>query len=147
MTDRECLARAMYFESRRDSEEGMLAVGTVVMNRAASDQYPDTPCAVVGQRRQFADGVLSRAMTEERPRQLADRVAGDVLGGARHPALAESLFFHTAGYRYRYSNMDYLWAAGGNVFYARVPRERRLPTDASGYPPELSIDDLIQAGS
>lgn len=145
MSERECLARAMYFESNRSSAEGMLAVGTVVMNRVASDEYPDSVCAVVGQPRQFADGVLSRPMTDS-GRPLAERVAGEVLAGARHPSVGNALFFHTAGYRYQYRNMDYVWGAGGNVFYERVPRERQLPTGSDGYPPALSIDDLIAAG-
>ncbi|MDD9332228.1 MAG: cell wall hydrolase, partial [Bartonella sp.] len=33
LTERQCLMRAMYFESNRSSREGMIAVGTVVMNR------------------------------------------------------------------------------------------------------------------
>ena len=58
--DRDCLARVMYFESIRSSDEGMLAVGTVVMNRVESDKYPNSVCAVVGQNNQFAPGALSR---------------------------------------------------------------------------------------
>src|SRR5690606_13334803 len=36
MKERECLARAMFFESRRSSRDGLVAVGTVVMNRVDS---------------------------------------------------------------------------------------------------------------
>ncbi|MBB4659724.1 cell wall hydrolase [Parvularcula dongshanensis] len=46
-----CLATAAYFEARGEGEEGMAAVAHVVMNRAESEAYPDTPCAVVTQRR------------------------------------------------------------------------------------------------
>ncbi len=56
---RECLTRVMYFESNRSSEDGMLAVGTVVMNRLAAGKYGKSVCAVVGAPRQFAPGVLS----------------------------------------------------------------------------------------
>ena len=35
MSAHECMARVMYFESNRTSEEGMVAVGTVGMNRVA----------------------------------------------------------------------------------------------------------------
>ena len=38
------MTRVMYFESNRSSAEGMLAVGTVVMNRVESASFP-TPCA------------------------------------------------------------------------------------------------------
>jgi len=44
-----CLAEAMYFEARGESLRGQLAVGRVVMNRVASDTYPNTICGVVYQ--------------------------------------------------------------------------------------------------
>ncbi len=44
-----CLATAVYFESRGESLEGQLAVAHVVMNRAASGRYPSDWCGVVKQ--------------------------------------------------------------------------------------------------
>jgi hypothetical protein len=49
-----CLATAIYFEARGESVEGQLAVADVVMNRAASGQYPTTWCEVVKQPWQFS---------------------------------------------------------------------------------------------
>ena len=49
-----CLATAVYFEARGESLEGQLAVADVVMNRAASGQYPSTWCDVVKQPWQFS---------------------------------------------------------------------------------------------
>ena len=49
LSPRQCLMRAMYFESNRSSTEGMLAVGTVVMNRLQQPGYPKSICGVVGQ--------------------------------------------------------------------------------------------------
>jgi spore germination cell wall hydrolase CwlJ-like protein len=60
--DRECLQRAIFFESHRSSREGMIGVGTVVMNRLKSGKHGDTICEVVGAPRQFAPGVLTRPM-------------------------------------------------------------------------------------
>jgi hypothetical protein len=95
--DRECMARAMYFESNRSSDEGMLAVGTVVMNRVGSDKFPNTVCGVVGQKKQFAPGVLSRPMTDS-GRERAYRMADEVLRGKRHRGVGDkAMFFHTAG--------------------------------------------------
>lgn len=48
----ECLARAVYFEARSESEAGQLAVARVVLNRVASGRYPDTICGVVYQGKQ-----------------------------------------------------------------------------------------------
>lgn len=49
-----CLATAVYFEARGETLEGQLAVARVVMNRAASGQYPSTWCDVVKQPWQFS---------------------------------------------------------------------------------------------
>ncbi|MBB3948757.1 cell wall hydrolase [Aureimonas jatrophae] len=117
MSSQECLARAMYFESNRSSEEGMLAVGTVVMNRLQSGKYPESVCGVVGQKNQFAPGVLSKPMAKGR--DLAMRTAGRVLKGERHPRVAKAMFFHTAGYSYPYTNMHYVTIQGGNAFYEK----------------------------
>lgn len=121
LSERECLARAMYFESNRSSEEGMIAVGTVVMNRLQSPRYPKTICEVVGQRNQFASGVLSKPVNG-RGWGLALQSADAVLAGARHNPVGGAMFFHTAGYTFPYRNMAYVAAAGGNVFY-----EKRTP--------------------
>lgn len=119
LTQRDCLARVMYFESNRSSDDGMIAVGTVVMNRLKSGRYPDTICGVVGQPNQFAPGVLTRPMNDagrERAYQNADRV----MRGARHTGVTSTtMFFHTAGYHYPYSNMHYMTVAGGNAFYEK----------------------------
>jgi spore germination cell wall hydrolase CwlJ-like protein len=116
---RDCLMRAMYFESNRSSEDGMLAVGTVVMNRLADRQYPKSVCAVVGQKNQFAPGVLWKPMKEGRSKALAARVADAVLSGARHPGVRRAMHFHTAGLRFPYRNMHYVLEAGGNEFYEK----------------------------
>lgn len=111
--------RAMYFESNRSSPEGMYAVGTVVMNRLADPEYPKSVCGVVGQKNQFAPGVLRKPMKEKRPVALAAKVADDVLEGARHPGVRGAKHFHTAGLRFPYRNMHYVLEAGGNEFYEK----------------------------
>ena len=155
MSSEECLARAMYFESNRSSEEGMLAVGTVVMNRLESGRYPKSVCAVVGQPNQFAPGVLSKPMG--RGSDLATRTARRVLRGERHSRVQKAMFFHTAGYSYPYKNMNYLTIQGGNAFYEkrrdatqtqfmvaereRAEREGRLPYN----PPQRAAAAAIAA--
>lgn len=49
-----CLATAVYFESKGEPLEGQLAVAQVVMNRAASGRFPASLCGVVKQRAQFS---------------------------------------------------------------------------------------------
>ncbi len=119
LSAKDCLTRAMYFESNRSSEEGMLAVGTVVMNRLADHRYPKNVCAVVGQKNQFAPGLLWKPMKEGRPKVLAARMAAAVLNGARHAGVRRAMHFHTAGLRFPYRNMHYVLEAGGNEFYEK----------------------------
>lgn len=121
LSEKECLMRAMYFESNRSSSEGMLAVGTVVMNRVNDGRYPRSVCGVVGQKNQFAQGVLTRKMTDSGA-VLASQVADQVLRGARHPGVQNAQHFHTAGLRFPYNNMYYVLEAGGNEFYEKRSR-------------------------
>lgn len=119
----ECMQRAMYFESNRSSRDGMVAVGSVVMNRVRSSQYPDSVCGVVGQRGQFAPGVMSRRM-DLRSAPLIRGAAVSVLRGERHPLVGDAQFFHAASYRANYPNMHYVVTTGGNAFYERRRPER-----------------------
>lgn len=125
--DKECLARAMFFESNRSSRDGLVAVGSVVMNRLKSGEYGDSVCGVVGQKGQFAPGVLSRPMNSKAlPDVQAAAVA--VLKGERHPKVKdEVMFFHTAGLKFPYKNMHYTTVAGGNAFYEKRSRRKPLP--------------------
>ncbi len=45
----ECLALTIYFEARGEPDEGKIAVGHVVMNRASHPLFPDKVCEVVQQ--------------------------------------------------------------------------------------------------
>ena len=119
MSEKECLVRAMYFESNRSSANGMFAVGTVVMNRVADQRYPKSVCGVVGQKNQFAPGVLSKPLTERKSIVLAAAVADEVLRGKRHDGVRRAMFFHTAGLSFPYTNMHYVLVAGGNAFYEK----------------------------
>ena len=119
--DKECLERAMFFESNRSSQDGLVAVGTVVMNRLDAGKWGNSICSVVGQKNQFAPGVLSREM---RSSALPDvQAAADlVLKGKRNPKVKNAMYFHTAGLRFPYKNMHYTVVAGGNAFYEKRDR-------------------------
>lgn len=108
----------MYFESNRSSRDGMIAVGSVVMHRVESDKFPDTVCAVVGQKGQFAPGIMSDRMNSKAIPKVKE-AAEAVLQGERHPLTGNAQFFHTAGHRFPYSNMHYVLVAGGNAFYEK----------------------------
>ncbi|WP_323764197.1 cell wall hydrolase [Marinovum sp.] len=132
----ECMTRVMYFESNRSSRDGMIAVGTVVMNRVASEDFPDTVCAVVSQRNQFAPGVMTRKMTD-RGLPLAQEAARAVLRGERHPLISKARFFHAAYYNANFNNIHYVATAGGNAFY-----EKRPPALVTRRTPPKQIEGL-----
>lgn len=113
-----CMERVMYFESRRSSREGMIAVGSVVMNRVESGRYPKTVCGVVRQKNQFAPGVMTRKM-DARSMGTVREAARSVLQGERHPAIGKAMFFHEQSRRFPYDNMHYVLVAGGNAFYEK----------------------------
>lgn len=141
--DKECMARVMYFESNRSSRAGMVAVGTVVMNRLRSGKHGDSVCAVVGERNQFAPGVLTRSM-DSKGATLAKETAEAVLKGERSRKLKNAMFFHTAGLKFPYKNMHYVLVAGGNSFYEKRTRNwKPLPPEPmiafSGSTPEEAV--------
>lgn len=127
--DRDCLKRAMYFESLHSDEDGYLAVGTVVVNRLTSGAYPDSICGVVAQKRQFAPGVMTREVKPQAEPELAT-AADAILRGARHPAVKDAMFFHTDGLKFPYNNMHYVTIAGGNAFYEKRDADGSLETPA-----------------
>ena len=118
--ERTCLVRAMYFESNRSSRDGLMAVGTVVMNRVASPRFPNTICGVVGQRSQFADGVLTNSLD---PRQLppVEHAADAILAGERYRPIGDAMWFHVASLQIPY-RVQYMAVAGGNAFYRKTGR-------------------------
>lgn len=130
--EKECLVRAMYFESNRSSESGLLGVGTVVMNRVGSPRYPETICGVVGAPRQFAPGVLTRQMVA-RDLPKAEAAAEAILAGKRNEAVGNAKHFHMAGLRFSYANMHYVTVAGGNAFYVKGERPERRRIEEPSY--------------
>lgn len=137
--ERDCLGRAMYFESNRSDEGGLIAVGTVVMNRLEAAIFPGGICAVVGQPGQFAPGVLTKPM-QERDLQKVAEAADAVLAGERHPKVGKAMYFHTAGHHFPYKNMHYVAVAGGNAFYEKRDTraaKKEMPASAA-LPPAVS---------
>ena len=85
-----CLALAIYFEARGESEDGQVAVSQVILNRVESKRYPNTICGVVYQnahmrnRCQFSftcDGKPEHP-TEAKMWRQAKRLASQMLCGS-----------------------------------------------------------------
>lgn len=100
---RRCLALAMYFEARSEGVEGMRAVGSVVLNRVESDEFPSSPCAVVHQGGEtppcqfswWCDG-RSDAPKDEELWQEALELASRMLKRRGADPTDGALFFHSS---------------------------------------------------
>ena len=80
------------------SYEGMIAVGTVIMNRVASSKFPNSIKGVVYQSGQFepaGTGKLSRVLNRG-PKKDAYKAAKAVLGGERHSSVRSCLYFNAS---------------------------------------------------
>jgi len=115
----ECLAGAIYFESKSESLKGQLAVGHVIANRAASGRFPSTYCGVVYQRSQFSF-VRGHSMPPIARSGLqwknAVAIAKIVDQGLQPTPVSKALFFHarrvSPGWR-----LTRVATLGNHVFY------------------------------
>jgi spore germination cell wall hydrolase CwlJ-like protein len=92
----QCLATAIYHESRGEPIAGQVAVAEVVLNRVDSRQYPNTVCGVTNQGCQFSytcDG-RSDAMSSAGPRQRAEKLARLLLDGQPRTVTDGATHFH-----------------------------------------------------
>ncbi len=101
-----CLAEAIYHEARGEPTLGQLAVANVILNRVASDQYPNSVCGVVHQNKhvklrcQFTYACNGRS---RKPKQgsywdKAQRVATQAMSGRRKILAVEGATHYHADY-------------------------------------------------
>lgn len=128
LAEENCLAKAVYFEARSESELGQLAVAKVVLNRVKDPNYPKTICGVVYQgsdRRnscQFSfacDGVADEVKSKaawDRSKLIAQKaIAGDqtirIIGAATN--------YHADYVRPKWAKeMRKLIKIGRHIFYS-----------------------------
>ena len=127
LAQKDCLARAVYFEARSESELGQLAVAKVILNRVKSKNYPNTICGVVYQGSyrknscQFSFACDGRA---DNPRKgnswaQAKRVANRALSnGSLLRVISTATHYHADYVNPRWSRaMDRLIKIGNHIFY------------------------------
>ncbi|HEV7259878.1 MAG TPA: cell wall hydrolase [Bosea sp. (in: a-proteobacteria)] len=126
-----CLAEAVYFEARSESEEGRAAVAQVVLNRVKSGLYPDTVCGVVYQNSNrylacqftFTCEGKSLRITEPEPWRAAVRIAREVYEGTTYmPEVGASTHYHAQYVRpYWAKKLKKMDTIGQHVFYKLRP--------------------------
>jgi spore germination cell wall hydrolase CwlJ-like protein len=93
----ECLAGAIYFESRGEPLTGQLAVGQVIINRAESGTFPSDYCGVVFQRSQFSfvrGGAMPRIDRGSAAWHRASAIARIAHEGLWDSQAGDALYFH-----------------------------------------------------
>lgn len=97
-----CLAKAIYFESRGGSEADMKDVGHVVLNRSNNVKFPSNVCSVVFQKMkgkcQFPWACKTYSIKDneefERSKEYARELYFQEQSGVRVDPTNKALFFH-----------------------------------------------------
>lgn len=127
LAEENCLARAVYFEARSESELGQLAVARVILNRVKDPNYPNTICGVVyqgsGRRNscQFSFACDGLADDVKQPGAWAQskRVAQKAIAGnAKVAAIGTATNYHADYVKPKWAkNMKRLIKIGRHIFY------------------------------
>ena len=133
-----CLALNIYFEARGEPDEGKIAVSHVVMNRVASERFPNTICEVVRQggevrryRCQFSWWCDGRS---DKPRSRADwalsnEIALKVYWGRSADPTDGALWYHadyvSPSWRTAFAEGPTI---GRHIFYREADDATRLAT-------------------
>jgi N-acetylmuramoyl-L-alanine amidase len=115
----ECLAGAVYFESKGEPLPGQLSVAEVILNRARSGRFPASACGVVKQRGQFSfirggrfPAIARTSLAWKRAVAIAHIAVQDLADG---PA-PRALFFHARRVSPRW-RLTRVAAVGNHIFY------------------------------
>lgn len=128
---RKCLAEAIYFEARSESEEGQAAVAQVVLNRALSGLYPASVCGVVYQNRHRFKACQFSFACEGKSLRIADgsswetavRIANEVLEGRTYLSnVGGATHYHATYVRPGWSRrLERASKIGTHIFYKLKP--------------------------
>lgn len=117
----QCLASAVYFESRGEPLEGQLAVAEVILNRVASGRFRSTVCDVVTQPSQFSfvrGGRIPEPNRSSAAWSRAVAIARIAMDNLHDVTGDNSLFFHATYVRPSWGRPSARIARIGNhIFY------------------------------
>ena len=114
------LSRLITYESGNQPFEGQIGVGNVVMNRVASDKFPDTVKKVIFQQGQFAP--VERKAIFLDPYESGVVAAKIALEGCK--TVGDALYFHTGDYGSDIAerNKDFVTKIGGHNFFVSIEK-------------------------
>jgi N-acetylmuramoyl-L-alanine amidase len=118
--EHECLAGAVYFESKGEPLQGQLTVADVVLNRARSGRFPASVCGVVKQPGQFSfirGGRFPPIARGTDAWHKAVAVAHIAMEDLADGAAPKALFFHARRVSPGWRGLTRVAAVGNHVFY------------------------------
>lgn len=128
LAEENCLARAIYFEARSESELGQLAVAKVILNRTKDPNYPKTICGVVYQGSDRRNSCQFSFACDGLPDEIKNKEAWDHSKRVAHKAMAgdQSIKAIAAATNYHADYVQPKWARsmkrlikiGRHVFYS-----------------------------
>ncbi len=114
----ECLARAVYFESKGEPLAGQLTVAEVIINRSQSRRFPSTICGVVRQPSQFS--FVRRGYIPQPPSnsqwRTAVAIARIAMADLADGGAPRALFFHARHVRPGW-RLTRVATVGNHIFY------------------------------
>lgn len=116
----ECLAGAVYFESKGEPLEGQLAVAEVIINRANSGRYPSSWCGVVTQKSQFSfvrGGRIPSIPRGSPAWAKAVAIAQIAAKDLADSSASEAMFFHANYVSPSWRGLKRVARVGNHIFY------------------------------
>jgi N-acetylmuramoyl-L-alanine amidase len=116
----ECLAGAVYFESKGEPLMGQLAVAEVILNRASSGRFPASICGVVKQKSQFSFvrggriPAIPRSSEAWRKAVAIAHIANEDLAKG---GVGEAMFFHARYVSPGWRRLTRVASIGNHIFY------------------------------
>jgi spore germination cell wall hydrolase CwlJ-like protein len=118
--EHECLAGAVYFESKGEPLQGQLNVAEVVLNRSSSGRFPSSICGVVKQRGQFSfvrGGRFPPIARGTIAWQKAVAIARIAMADLADSPAPRALFFHAKRVSPGWRGLTRIATVGNHVFY------------------------------
>lgn len=118
--EHECLAGAVYFESKGEPLKGQLAVAEVILNRASSGKYPSTICGVVKQKSQFSfvrRGRIPPINRDTAAWRKAVAIAHIAKKDLAEGGIGDAMFFHARYVSPNWRRLKRVASIGNHIFY------------------------------
>lgn len=129
--DLHCMATAIYFEARGESERGQRAVAQVILNRVEDHRYPNSVCGVIYQNRHWRNRCQFSFACDGRPERIRDQHSWTVAMAFAEDAIVNNHFldeiggsthYHATYVRPRWSRaLRRIERIGTHIFYKLRP--------------------------